>query len=276
MARATSCCVRPVAVLEVDRDRQARRPIERAGVLDDLVEGRGAVGAAQREREARARARERLEAQAREDLGRAGVPRVGDDERVALVQRTEVGALLMLCRWHATLSPCGWRHDLPRLRQRGLAPSWEARSTARPRRAGGPGQSRGRRRGGAVGLSGASSGGCPADRREVVDGGASRTGAPGRLRSRGSSACSASRGSAGSPAPARRPGGTGGRSCRRACRRGSCPSRTGSRARRSVIVSSRPLDGSTSCAARFRLGLATAAVVADFARARLLSTQLWS
>jgi CubicO group peptidase (beta-lactamase class C family) len=70
----------PVAVLQVDRDRQARRPIERAGVLDDLVEGRGAVGRAQREGEARARARERPEPHARQDLRRAGVPRVGDDE----------------------------------------------------------------------------------------------------------------------------------------------------------------------------------------------------
>ena len=92
----------PVSVLEVDRDRQARRPIERAGVLDDLVEGRGAVAPAQREGEPRARARQRLESQARQDLGRAGIPRVGDDERVTVVQRTEVGALLVLCRWHAS------------------------------------------------------------------------------------------------------------------------------------------------------------------------------
>ena len=243
MARATSCGARPVSVLEVDRHRQARRAVERAGVLDDLVEGRGAVGAAEREREARARARERLESQPGQDLRRAGVPRVGDDERVALVQRTEVGALLVLCRWHA---------------------SHHARTDRG--RAGGPGA-----RPGPPGVRVASGACAAADRREVVDGGGRVRRAPGRLRSRGSSACSASRGSAGSPAPARRPGGTAGRSCRRACRRGSCPSRTGSRARSVVIVSSRPLDGSTSCAASAGFG----AAVVRFGRGRL-STKLWS
>ena len=203
MARATSCARGPVSVLEVDRDRQARRPVERAGVLDDLVEGRGAVGSAQREGEPRARARERLEPQARQDLGRAGVPRVGDDERVTVVQRTEVGALLVLCRWHAS-------HDA----------RTDSRARRRPRPKPGP---PGRSMRLAVLVT-------AADRREVVDGGACRTVCPGRGPSTGSSGGSASRGSAGSPAPARRPGGTGGRSCRRACRRGSCPSRTGSRA----------------------------------------------
>ena len=99
-----------------------------------------------------------------------------------------------------------------------------------------------------------------------------RTASPGPLRSRGSWPCSASRGSAGSPAPARRPGGTGGRSCRRACRRGSCPSRTGSRAPSVVIVSCTPAGRVDELRGQVQPWLrATAAVVADLrARAGLV------
>ena len=92
--------VGPVAVLEIDGDGQARRSIEQPHVRDHVVEGGAAVPAAQREREARARARERLEAERLENPGRAGVPRVRDDEGLALVQGAKVRRLPLLRRWH--------------------------------------------------------------------------------------------------------------------------------------------------------------------------------
>ena len=271
-------------------------------MLDDLVEGGGAVGTPQCEGEARARARERPEPHAREDLGRAGVPRVGDDERLTLVQCAELGALLVLCRWHAShhgQSECllAWRAsnvgptpcrrgrtDVRCGSERGAAPLTRAErsrercrlgqrrplshrrpaATAAPARAGAAAKSPHAASAAAAGAAtvrravrawsstAVTSGGravCAASCsvgqvRRMTSGGCalrpsrscrpwcSRTASPGPLRSRGSWPCSASRGSAGSPAPARRPGGTGGHSCRRACRRGSCPSRTGSRAGR--------------------------------------------
>ena len=109
-----------------------------------------------------------------------------------------------------------------------------------------------------------------ADRREVVDGGGLRTGASDRWWSTGSWPCSASRGSAGSPAPARRPAGTGGRSCRRACRRGSCPSRTGSRAPSSRSSARARWTGRTAGRSRPRASRRGALA------ARGSSTQLWS
>ena len=88
--------LRAVAVLEVDRHRQARRLVERAHVLGELVERDAAVEAAERERERGAGGGQRLEAQRLEHPGRAGVPRVRDHERLALVQRAEVGRLARL------------------------------------------------------------------------------------------------------------------------------------------------------------------------------------
>ena len=97
-----------VAVLEVDGDRQVRRRVEQAHVGDDLVERGVAVRAPEREREPGARRRERLEPERREDLGGPRVPRVGDDERVALVQRTEPLGLLVL-RGHTHLREIRFR-----------------------------------------------------------------------------------------------------------------------------------------------------------------------
>jgi hypothetical protein len=65
-----------------------------------LVERRGAVGAPEREREPGAGGRERLEAERGERGARACVPRVRDDERLALVERLEGVALVQLCLFH--------------------------------------------------------------------------------------------------------------------------------------------------------------------------------
>jgi hypothetical protein len=89
-----------VAVLQVDRDRERGGLIEDADVGSDLVEVDAAVGAPERERETGARTRQRPEPERREHLRRAGVPRVGDDERLALVKRAEVRRLLLLSRSH--------------------------------------------------------------------------------------------------------------------------------------------------------------------------------
>jgi hypothetical protein len=88
----------PVPVLEIDGDRQGRCRDERPGVLDDLVERGAAVTAAESEGEAGARRGERLEAEPLEHLGGAGIPGIRDDERLALVERTKVCALLRLAR----------------------------------------------------------------------------------------------------------------------------------------------------------------------------------
>jgi hypothetical protein len=61
--------VGPVAVLEVDRDRQAGRLIQRACVIDDLVQRDAPVQAPERERESGAGRGERLEAERLEDPG---------------------------------------------------------------------------------------------------------------------------------------------------------------------------------------------------------------
>ncbi len=65
-------------------------------MLGHLVEGHVPVGPAERESEARAGGGERLEAERGEDTGRAGVPRVGDDERFTLVEGAETLRLLRL------------------------------------------------------------------------------------------------------------------------------------------------------------------------------------
>src|SRR3954454_12417385 len=75
-----------VAVLEVNGDRQRRGLVKRPDVLDDLVEGDAAVGPPQGEGEPAARRGQRLEAEAGEDLGRPGIPWVGDYERLRLMQ----------------------------------------------------------------------------------------------------------------------------------------------------------------------------------------------
>jgi hypothetical protein len=78
-----------VAVLEVGRDGQRGRQVERGNVLANLVERDPAVAPAEREREPRARGRQRRKAQRLEHARRAGVPGVRDHERLALVQRAE-------------------------------------------------------------------------------------------------------------------------------------------------------------------------------------------
>ena len=84
------------------RSRGRRRPAGRSPppalrhVRRQLVERDLAVAAPERERERRARRRERLEPEPLEHARRAGVPRVGDHERLALVQRAEALAAL---RW---------------------------------------------------------------------------------------------------------------------------------------------------------------------------------
>jgi hypothetical protein len=65
-------------------------------VLGDLVERRAAIPATEREGEARARRGEGLEPERLEDAPGADVPRVGDDERVALVEGAERDALVGL------------------------------------------------------------------------------------------------------------------------------------------------------------------------------------
>src|SRR4029077_2930370 len=80
---------RAVAVLEVDRQRDLRRPVDRRHVLDDLVERRPAVETPEGKREARARSCESSESEGLELSSRAGVPGIGDHERLARVQRCE-------------------------------------------------------------------------------------------------------------------------------------------------------------------------------------------
>ena len=89
-----------VAVLQIDGDGQARRGVEHAHVLDDLVERDAAVPPPERERETGARGRQRLEPERLEHLRRPGVPGVGDDERLTLVEGPERGGLLLLGRRH--------------------------------------------------------------------------------------------------------------------------------------------------------------------------------
>src|SRR5439155_22802523 len=65
-------------------------------VIADLVQRHASIQAPQCERKAGARGRERLEAERRQNLGGAGIPRVGDDERLVRVQRPEGGGFLLL------------------------------------------------------------------------------------------------------------------------------------------------------------------------------------
>src|SRR5439155_12864937 len=90
--------VSPVAVFEVDRDRKARGSIELSCVLERLLEGGAAVQSAEREREPGARRCQRFEAESCEDLCRARVPGVGDDERLAFVEGPNGGGFLVLGR----------------------------------------------------------------------------------------------------------------------------------------------------------------------------------
>ena len=90
--------VGPKAVLQVDRQRQVGRPIEEPGMIDQLLERDAAVRATQGEGEAGAGGGQGLESEPGQDLGRAGVPGVGDDEWLALVEGLESGCLLVLGR----------------------------------------------------------------------------------------------------------------------------------------------------------------------------------
>ena len=65
-------------------------------MLDHFVQRDVAVDPPQGEGEAGARRGERLEAQGREDPCRPGVPRVGNDERITLVERPEPFGLRVL------------------------------------------------------------------------------------------------------------------------------------------------------------------------------------
>ncbi len=91
-----AACVGRVPVLEIDRDGQVRRAVERCRMLDDFVQRRFAVLPAERVREAGARARERLKAERCEHASGSGVPRVRDHERVAAVEVAERFRLLLL------------------------------------------------------------------------------------------------------------------------------------------------------------------------------------
>ena len=93
----------PVAILQVDRDRKARRLVEHPGVLDDLIERGVAVEAPQRERKAGAGARQRLEPERRHDPRRPGVPGVRNHEGRTLVQGAEVCGFLILRRLQGDL-----------------------------------------------------------------------------------------------------------------------------------------------------------------------------
>ena len=95
-----------VAVLEVDRDRQPTGLVDDSHVGDHLVQRRLAVEPSEGKGEGAAARRQRLEAQTLQYSGRAGVPRIGDQERLALVQRSEAGALLALPLVHpSTIMP---------------------------------------------------------------------------------------------------------------------------------------------------------------------------
>ena len=95
-----------VAVLEVDRKRQVGGAVERRDVSDRLVEGHPAVATAEREGEAGARCRECLEPERGEDAGRAGVPGIGDHERVAGVERRECRRFFSLPGVRIHAPPC--------------------------------------------------------------------------------------------------------------------------------------------------------------------------
>ena len=80
--------VRGIAVLEIHGDGEAGRAVELGHVCDHVVECRLSVQTTEGERESGARRRERLEAERLEHAGRADVPRIRDDERLALVKRS--------------------------------------------------------------------------------------------------------------------------------------------------------------------------------------------
>ena len=82
-SRATPPGVGAKHVLEVGRDRQVGRRDDRRRVRERLVARDAAVAPAERRREAAARRGERLEAERREQPRRAGVPRVGHEQRRA-------------------------------------------------------------------------------------------------------------------------------------------------------------------------------------------------
>ena len=94
---------RPVAVLEVHRDRQAGRPVEEPDVRDHLVQGHLAVEAPEREGKSGAGSGQGRKAERLQDPCRAGVPGIRDHERLALVQGAEVSRLLILGRLLAYL-----------------------------------------------------------------------------------------------------------------------------------------------------------------------------
>ena len=93
---------RPVAVLEIGGYGQIGRTVEGRDVGDDLVEADASVASTERKREATAGGGECLEAETREHPGGASVPRIRDQERVALMQGPERLPLLPLAFHRAT------------------------------------------------------------------------------------------------------------------------------------------------------------------------------
>ena len=83
-------------MLEVDRERHVGRDRDRGDVRDHLVQARVSVLAPEREGKARAGARQRGEAEPLQHPGRPDIPRVRDDEWIALVHGAEALALLVL------------------------------------------------------------------------------------------------------------------------------------------------------------------------------------
>src|SRR5262249_12440698 len=112
-----------VAVLQVNRQGQLGRGGERGDVGPGVVERALSVAPAEAEREAAAGGREGPEAEARQDLGAAGVPGVRDDEGLALVEGAEGFGPLLLAQAHPLFISGRPRRPWPRRRATCLRPS---------------------------------------------------------------------------------------------------------------------------------------------------------
>ena len=91
------------AVLQIDIDRQIRRLGDRPAVGDHFGPADGAVGAAERIGEAEAGGGQRLEAECRQQLGRAGVPRIGNDEGAGPLVQGAKGRCFLRLASHLSL-----------------------------------------------------------------------------------------------------------------------------------------------------------------------------
>ncbi len=99
------------AVLEVGRDRQVDGGHDGGGVVERLVARDRAVGTAEGGGEAVAGRREGVEAERRQQLGRAGIPRVGEEQRRgASMEGEEARRFLVPCRHGPDVNrTCGCR-----------------------------------------------------------------------------------------------------------------------------------------------------------------------